>query len=98
LYFASTWPDWWSACRFRASADMLTVNPPSDMPTAISVLTVTDLRPPHLVVLSGHARGALIPLHWFKKILSSAVAPRRHTTGAFGGLLFLHPRFSTQGV
>jgi hypothetical protein len=28
---------------------------------------LTDLWPPHLMVLSGHARGASIPLHWLLK-------------------------------
>jgi hypothetical protein len=38
LYFASTWPDWRLTGRFRASADVLTVNLPSITPTAIFVL------------------------------------------------------------
>jgi hypothetical protein len=32
---------------------------------------LTDPRPPRLVVSSGHARGASIPLHWFKKFPSA---------------------------
>jgi hypothetical protein len=43
LYFTSTWPDWRLARRFRMSADVLTVNPPSVTPTAIFVL-VADWR------------------------------------------------------
>jgi hypothetical protein len=31
---------------------------------------LTDPRPPRLVVSLGHARGASIPLHWFKKLPS----------------------------
>jgi hypothetical protein len=33
-------------------------------------LRLTVLRPPRLVVSSGHAQDALMPLHWFKKLPS----------------------------
>jgi hypothetical protein len=61
---------------------------------------LTELRPPRLVVSLGHTRGTSIPLHWFKKSpsLSSAAAPRKRTTGACGGSLFLHPGTGTHGV
>jgi hypothetical protein len=61
---------------------------------------LTDPRPPCLVVSSGHARGASIPLHLVLKkyLLSSVAAPRRRSTGACGGSLFPHPGSGTQGV
>jgi hypothetical protein len=117
---------------FRASADVLTVNPPSVTPTAISVPRLTNLWPPHVVVSTGHMRGASLLLHWFKILpfvfcngskeahyrrarwfalyapevrhtnrmtcglgspchrlgLSSAAAPRRHTTSECSGSLY----------
>jgi hypothetical protein len=52
------------------------------------------------MVSLGHARGASIPLHRFEKLpsLSSVAAPRRRSTGASGGSLFLYPETDAQGV
>jgi hypothetical protein len=48
---------------------------------------LSDPRSPRLVVSLGHARGASLPLHWFKiTFFSSTTAPRRHAIACGGSL------------
>jgi hypothetical protein len=93
-------PGWRFACRFCALADVITASPPSVTSTATSVPALTDPRPPCMMVSPGHAPGASIPLHWFEKLpsLSSTAAPRRHSSDASGGSLFLYSETDTQGI
>jgi hypothetical protein len=70
LYFVSRWPNWRLARRFSTSADASSVNHLRSRQLPYLSPRLTDPWPPRLVVSSGHAWGASLPLHWFKKLPS----------------------------
>jgi hypothetical protein len=91
---------WRLARRFRVFADVSSPTRLRSRHLPCLSPRLTDPRPPRLMVLLGHTRGASILLHYFRNSpsLSSAVAPRRRSIGASGGSLFLHSGTDAQGV
>jgi hypothetical protein len=89
----------WLAAPTRLLMQLLSVRPWSRRLPCLSP-QLTDPRPPHLMSLLGHARGASSRCIGFENLSSqsSATDPRRRVIGASGGATSLHPETGTPGA